>query len=205
MERLPERLMTPARLIFQAAVRAKVPAILVGGAAVSLNGSNRFTKMNCDLDINVASFNFLTQRSRFEPPALPKEFSVRQVSATCLNVTYMHPLEAIRCDMSTNYATALPSLMSYTRQVGHVRYAACNLLLAHKIRTYGDRWNGIKLASDLEDIVFLVGLMMDRGERMPQVLRQLILTSDVLDSFRTALPESERLLFKFLADVSIGG
>lgn len=154
--------------------------------------------------MNVASFHFLIQRSRFGPPALPKEFSVRKVSATRLNVTYMHPLEAIRCDMSTNHATVLPSLMPYTRQLGHIRYAACNLLLADKIRTYGDRWNGIKLASDLEDIVFLVGLMMDRGERMPHVLRQLILTSDVLDSFRTALPESERLLFKsFLADVGI--
>lgn len=47
--------------------------------------------------------------------------------------------------------------------------------------------------------------MMDRGERMPHVLTQLILTSDILDSFRKALPENERLLFKsFLADVGIG-
>ncbi|SJK97206.1 uncharacterized protein ARMOST_00457 [Armillaria ostoyae] len=50
--------MTPARLILQAA---------------------RFTK---DLDVNVASFHFLTQRSRFGPPALPKEFSKLYV-ATC--------------------------------------------------------------------------------------------------------------------------
>ncbi|KAK0195142.1 hypothetical protein F5146DRAFT_273517 [Armillaria mellea] len=117
----------------------------------------------------------------------------------------MYPLEAIRCGMSTNHATVFPPLMPYTRQLGDIRYAACNLLLADKIRTYGDRWNSIKLASDLEDIVFLVGLMMDRGERMSHVLRQLVLTSDVLDSFRMALPESERLLFKaFLADVGIG-
>lgn len=95
----------------------------------------------------------------------------------------------------------LPSLMPYTRQLGHVRYTACNLLLADKIRTYGDRWNGVKLASDLEDIIFLVGLMMDKGERMPHVLRQLILTPNVLDSFWKALPESERLLF--LTDVDI--
>lgn len=47
MERLPEHLMTPAGLIFQAAVRAKIPAMLVGGAAVSLHGSRRFTKVNC--------------------------------------------------------------------------------------------------------------------------------------------------------------
>lgn len=81
--------------------------------------------------------------------------------------------------------------MPYARQFGRIGYPACNLLQADKIRTYGDHRNGTKLASDLEDIVFLVGIMMDRGERMAHVSRQFILTSDILDSFRIALPESE--------------
>lgn len=45
MSGLPPRLAIPARLIFQAAAQAKVPAILFGGAAAKLNGSTRDTKV----------------------------------------------------------------------------------------------------------------------------------------------------------------
>jgi hypothetical protein len=51
---LPPRLLTPAKLLFDAANKAKVPAILFGGVTANLNGGLRETKdhfpdirMNC--------------------------------------------------------------------------------------------------------------------------------------------------------------
>jgi hypothetical protein len=45
MSPLPLRLLTPAKLLFDAANKAGVPAILFGGAAANLNGGMRETKV----------------------------------------------------------------------------------------------------------------------------------------------------------------
>lgn len=46
MSPLPQRLLTPAKLLFDAANKAGVPAILFGGAAANLNGGTRETKVH---------------------------------------------------------------------------------------------------------------------------------------------------------------
>jgi hypothetical protein len=46
MSPLPLRLLTPAKLLFDAANKAGVPAILFGGAAANLNGGMRETKVH---------------------------------------------------------------------------------------------------------------------------------------------------------------
>ena len=44
---LPARLLVPAKLIFEAASKANVRAVLFGGAAVNLHGAKRETRVRC--------------------------------------------------------------------------------------------------------------------------------------------------------------
>jgi hypothetical protein len=57
---LPPRLLTPAKLIFEAINAANVQAILVGGAAAKLNGAYRDTKVRlpiCSFHVSKLTVN----------------------------------------------------------------------------------------------------------------------------------------------------
>jgi len=172
---LPSRLLTPATLLFKAMNEAHVPAILFGGAAVRLNGAQRETR---DLDINVGALKFWQR--------LPAETFYSRPSPSSssrMRVTYMHPTDAISCDIVADHASLLPYLMKYTNTTTDgITYALPNLLVADKLRAYGQR--GVqaeaKVVNDYLDILYLLQVMVNRGETMPVDLKQIIATDDVI-------------------------
>jgi len=87
-----------------------------------------------------------------------------------------------------------------------IRYALPSLLLADKIRTYSERRSrdDAKKDNDLTDIIFLIGSMVDASTTMPDDLKTLILTDDVLNNFWNALPDGEKATYKeFLGEIGV--
>jgi hypothetical protein len=120
---LPQRLLTSAKLFFEAVSHTNVPAILIGGAA---------TLLLQDLDVNVTSLSF-----KDKPPS---QFLSRMGSSNSrLHVTYLHPTQSIKLDVATDHAALVPKVLRYTAVCDGIRYALPNLLLADKIKTYSER------------------------------------------------------------------
>ena len=87
-----------------------------------------------------------------------------------------------------------------------VRYASADILLADKIRTFGQRHvqNDAKRDSDLEDIGHLLGVLLDKNEKIPSEVMEAILDEATLKAFWKALPGEEHAAYRdFLADVGI--
>jgi hypothetical protein len=62
----------------------------------------------------------------------------------------------------------------------------------------------VKQENDLLDILFLLEVMIDKGEAMAKDLKDLILTKEVVQAFWDTLPEAERVTYKdFLAQVGV--
>ncbi|ETW76840.1 hypothetical protein HETIRDRAFT_328102 [Heterobasidion irregulare TC 32-1] len=195
---LPTRLLIPAKLIFEAASKANVRAVLFGGAAVNLHGAKRETK---DIDINVTSFKFLDRL-----PAPP--FDHRPGSApTRRRLTYYHPTDAIKCDLAINSTYLVDGFLERYSEVTEdgVRYASADMLLADKIRTFGQRHaQNPKRDSDLEDIGHLLGVLLDKNGKVPSEVMKAILDEMTLKAFWTVLPGEEHAVYRdFLTDVGI--
>lgn len=118
----------------------------------------------------------------------------------------MHDTDSVRCDIASDNAAIIPRLLKYTAVLDGVCYALPVLLLVDKIRTYGERGEKVvrKRECDAEDIFFLLGLLIDAEETVPDDLREMILPVHSLARFWDALPASERLLYEdFFAQVGI--
>ncbi len=215
MTALPPRLFVPAKLFFEAASAAKVPAILFGGAAMNLNGSPRETGVSIvfpgfvqltvynspqDLDINVADLKirkYLGSQFRHQPGS----------SNTRLRVTFVHDTDAIRCDVASDHAHILPTkLLQHTTVQQGICYALPRLLLVDKIRTYTQRStnNDHKRAQDMSDILFCASAMADKGEKVPQELKDLYLNPGILRRFCEILDSGDEAILKdWLDEVGI--
>lgn len=152
-----------------------------------------------DLDLNVTSFSFKDH--------LSSQFSDRLGSSDSrLRLTYNHPSQAIKCDVATDHASLVAKVLPHTAVHDGIRYALPSLLLADKIRTYCGRraGNDEKRDNDLIDIIFLVGLMIEANTAMPDDLKTLILTDDILNKFWNTLPDDEKPTYKeFLGDIGV--
>jgi hypothetical protein len=155
------------------------------------------------LDINVGG-----SLKKFQTK-LPKDtFLSRQGSSpTRLRVTFLHPTNAIKCDIASDRAAILPQLIKYTTVTPDgIRYALPNLLLADKLRTYGERslQAEAKTVSDLLDIMHLLDVMWQKGDIIPEDLKQLIITENAVKVFWEKVPEGDRdILREPLAAVGI--
>lgn len=148
-----------------------------------------------DLDVNVTSFSFKDH--------LPSQFSAQLGSSESrLHVTYNHPSQSIKCDVATDRASLVVKVLHHTAVHEGIRYALPSLLLADKIRTYSERRSrdDAKRDNDLADIIFLLGSMVDTTTTMPDDLKTLILTDDVLNNFWNALPDDEKATYKEILD-----
>ncbi|KAF5376861.1 hypothetical protein D9615_007284 [Tricholomella constricta] len=187
---LPKRLTVPARLIFKAAAEAKVPAILFGGAAAKINGMNRDTK---DLDINMKSIGI----------TLPSSFYTRVGSAKHrLTATFNRETnDAIRCDIVAH--ADIEKFLPYTALEEDIRYALPPLLLADKIRTYGERARGNdqKRSNDLDDITQMIDMMLEKQEVMPKELIDWILTKDVMERFWATVGPADAVTYKHFLEL----
>jgi hypothetical protein len=96
--------------------------------------------------------------------------------------------------------------MKYTGTTDGITYALPNLLLADKLRTYGQRsvQAETKLYNDLNDIVYMLHIMVGRREIMPEDLKQLIATDYTIRTFWARVPEPEKASLRgLLAAVGI--
>ncbi|PAV19276.1 hypothetical protein PNOK_0420900 [Pyrrhoderma noxium] len=159
MNALGARLYLPAKQFFKLANDAKVMAILVGGGASRLNGSNRFTK---DLDINVSSFSFLKSYKG-------DDFLIRQGSSRRMMVVTYKSTDrdlSVRCDVGLH--TDIERLLPYTKV---------------------DEASGISWDSP----------------KMPQELKHLLLSKDVVDAFwqqiRSNHPDQGNFLDAFVRPI----
>jgi len=104
---LPQRLSTPAKLLFQAAKEAKVFAVMVGGAASIFHGCDRETK---DLDIDVSDITAFADK-------IPKDlFDIRfdPKRSNRLSVTFKHKTEAVSVDISSEKINLWKYFKKYT-------------------------------------------------------------------------------------------
>lgn len=98
-----------------------------------------------------------------------------------MKATYMDPMQedSIKCDIATRKAGLMPLFLKYclTRDESgtSIIYSKTELLLADKIRTYGERADkkNVKGATDLEDIRFCMTEMFVQNEKMPEELKSL--------------------------------
>ncbi|ETW85307.1 hypothetical protein HETIRDRAFT_247078, partial [Heterobasidion irregulare TC 32-1] len=176
---LSPRLVTPARLIFEAANGANVTAILFGGAAAKLHGAKRGTK---DLDINVSSLGFAT--------FLPNEFVCHPRTVdTRQHITWAN---TVKCDVATERTELVNDAFETYSCVTEdgIRYASANILLADKIRTYGRRpFQAVqKQENDLYDVLQLIDVMRQKGDKMPDELKESILSENILRAFLERVP-----------------
>jgi hypothetical protein len=138
---------------------------------------------------------------------LSSQFSAQLGSSESrLHVTYNHPSQSIKCDVATDRASLVIKVLHHTAVHDGIRYALPSLLLADKIRTYSERRSrdDAKKDNDLTDIIFLIGSMVDASTTMPDDLKTLILTDDVLNNFWNALPDGEKATYKeFLGEIGV--
>lgn len=192
---LPPRLVTPARLIFEAANKANVTAVLFGGAAAKLHGAKRDTK---DLDINVSSLAFTT--------FLPNEFVCHPRTVdTRQHITWAN---TVKCDVATERTELVNDAFETYSCVTEdgIRYASANILLADKIRTYGQRpFQAVqKQHNDLDDVLQLIDVMRQKGDKMPGELKESILSEDVLRAFLERVPIEDHLVYRtFLEELDV--
>ncbi|KAH7884838.1 hypothetical protein F5I97DRAFT_1831190 [Phlebopus sp. FC_14] len=179
---LPTRLLNPAKAIFSELKTENIDAILMGGAAVIMNGVSRQTK---DLDINVASFGF-RERLHADQWLVSAGSSPERMRAT-----YLHPTQAVKCDIATR--PTIRSLLPYTVEQHGIRFAKPNLLVADKICAYVERKEVAveKTSQDVADIVTLIEMMVDQGVTMPDNLKQMYLGETMLQAFAARLQKDD--------------
>ncbi|KAF8056568.1 hypothetical protein FPV67DRAFT_1431331 [Lyophyllum atratum] len=164
MPTLPSRLLPAARAVFDALNRQKIDGIIFGGAAAAMIGSRRHTR---DVDINVAAY-----------PKIPStEFVKSRIESHMMQVTLMHPTDAIKCDVVKKCAHNMRLFKEHSirDEENGIWCAGPALLLADKIRTFSER-NIKKVAkheSDLEDIQFCIEKMYFSQQKMPNELKSL--------------------------------
>lgn len=109
-------------------------------------------------------------------------------------VTFKHPTGAIKCDMATDHAALVSTVMQFTAVNDGIHYALPNLLLADKIHTYGERRFADvgKRVNGLLDIERLLQIMMAKRQILPQDLKESILSGETLEAFFAVLDEDER-------------
>lgn len=111
----------------------------------------------------------------------------------------------IKCDFAAKHDIEL--FLPFTKVTANgIRYAAPPMLLADKIRTYGDRAKGAdrKRETDLEDILQMIDQMGMGKEQMPQQLKELIITEAVMRRFWEVLPPEEIGMYReFLSLVGL--
>jgi hypothetical protein len=103
-----------------------------------------------------------------------------------------------------NRANLALKVLHHTAEHDCIRYALPSPLLADKIRTYSERRtrDNARRENDITDITFLLGSMIDAGTTMPDDLKTLILTDEVLEIFWNVLPGDDKAAYKeFLADI----
>ena len=87
-----------------------------------------------------------------------------------------------------------------------IRYASANILLADKIRTYGQHpFQALeKQENDLYDVLQLINVMRQKGDKMPDELKESILSEDVLRAFLERVPIEDHLVYRtFLEELNI--
>lgn len=177
MNTLPSRLFPVAKIVFDALNKSGAKGIIIGGAAMAMNGSECYTR---DVDINVTAFPKLRDS---------ETILARVTTHNMMKVTYLHPTDAVKCDMVTKPANLMSLFLKYSLQDEKLSITCAGpaLLLADKIHTYADRGETRgKRLSDLEDIVFCMSKMYENAETMPNELKSLYTAEDwnkVLEGF----------------------
>jgi hypothetical protein len=100
---------------------------------------------------------------------------------TMMKATYMDPKykNSIKCDIATRKADLMPLFLKYCLTKDEsgtsITYSTVELLLADKIRTYGERADKkhAKGVTDLEDICFCMVKMLLAEKKMPEELKSL--------------------------------
>lgn len=115
-----------------------------------------------------------------------------------MKATYMDPThkDSIKCDIATRKADFMPLFLKYSLTKNEsgtsIIYPKIELLLADKIRTYGERADkkNSKGETDLEDIRFCTMEMFAQNKKMPEELKFLY-TSEHLDQVVRILTSDE--------------
>ena len=157
-----------------------------------------FRAFHQDLDINVSSLGFTT--------FLPNEFVCHPRTVdTRQHITWAN---TVKCDVATERTELVNDAFETYSCVTEdgIRYASANILLADKIRTYGQRpFQAVqKQHNDLDDVLQLIDVMRQKGDKMPGELKESILSEDVLRAFLERVPIEDHLVYRtFLEELDV--
>ncbi|KAJ3505435.1 hypothetical protein NLJ89_g7414 [Agrocybe chaxingu] len=182
--------------IFDRLNAANIPAYLLGGAAIQLNGGDRYTK---DLDLNAITVDL---RKRLSADFL---FSVTGVDRA--RMTYLGGERPIRCDLRVQRSPPMKVVLPYTTVTEDgIRYALPSLLLATKLRAMGERNENIhsgKLDSDAVDVEFCVGKMLAEEAKMPDLLKAAYITEAGVQMYLAIASQSDQDMVPLLEEMLV--
>ncbi|TDL21022.1 hypothetical protein BD410DRAFT_829253 [Rickenella mellea] len=184
---LRSQLLSPVQAFFRLAHKANVTAILIGGGAAMLNGSQRQTR---DLDINISK-KFALPTGQFYTR------TDRDNRDNRWKVTYIaKPEEFTKIDIAVR--TDIDRILPYTERLGHIVYSRADLLAVAKIRTIAERAEraAAKRQTDLLDLEACLSSLMERGMSVCEELWRLYLPEATMKEFWRQVPEEEHAVLK---------